>query len=244
MADTNDADHVAIGPAAATGRAPHCPSLLALSRHTSRDSLVIATALADRNVIVNRADAGLAPGDVDDLCRVTRYLNGRHLNLVLHGAGGQLEAAAEVMSLLRGHFESIRALVPSAALTTMALVACACDVIIMPETAVIGPSDDAFHRPVSADEAREWLFRNLDHPDRAQRIVAVGRVFDATEGPRAPFSAFQARQTGLPINIAPERSAIGQSLEEVRHEVDTIMRSASLVKVIDCQDGPLYGVKG
>jgi membrane-bound ClpP family serine protease len=181
---------------------------------------------------------------VDGLSAVVQKLTGPHLNLVLHGGGGDLGAAAEVVSLLRGRFEVIRALVPNCALSALALVACACDAVMMPETAVIGALDDDHHKPVSASVARDWLIRNCAHPDRPERAQAAGVAFAATDGPRAPLSASHAKEHGLPVNIVPEQSALGRDLEEIWQGLESAMREKPLVRLIDCQKGPMYAVEG
>lgn len=220
-------------------------SLVELSRHTSRDTIVIASALTARKVIENRSELNISSSDVDGLSAVVQELYGPHLNLVLHGAGGDLDAAAEVLSLLRGRFELIRALVPNCALSAMALVACACDAVMMPETAVIGALDDDHHKPVSANEARGWLFRNCVHPDRPKRVEAAGRVFAASNnGPRAALSASLAKERGLPVNVVPDQSALGRGLEEIWQSIKNTMREESLMKLIDGQKGPIYSVEG
>jgi hypothetical protein len=219
-------------------------SLVEFSRHTSRDTVVIASALTARKVIEDRSQLNLSTSDVDGLSAVVQKLTGPHLNLVLHGAGGELDAAAEVVSLLRGRFELIRALVPNCALSAMALVACACDAVMMPETAVIGALDDDHHKPVSADEARGWLFRNCVHPDRPERAEAAGLVFAGSNGPRAALSASLAKERGLPVNVVPDQSALGRGLEEIWHGLENTMREESLLKLIDGQKGPIYFVEG
>jgi hypothetical protein len=234
----------------ATDRSPagfeeaHRRFLVELSRHTSRDTIVIATALTARKAIQDRSALNLATSDVDGLSMVIQHLDGPHLNLVLHGAGGHLEAAAQVVTLLRGRFEVIRAMVPSCALAGMALIACACDVIMMPPTAVLGADDDEFHHPVSADVARDWVSRHCAHPDRAVRAEAVGSAFATTDSPRTPLAASRARESGFPVKIIPERSDIGRNLEDIWQGVDAMMREKSLLRIIDCQKGPVYTVEG
>jgi hypothetical protein len=219
-------------------------SLAELSRHTLRDTIVIASALTARKVIDDRSELNFSPSDVDGLSSVVQKLHGPHLNLVLHGAGGDLAAAAEVVSLLRGRFELIRAMVPNCALSALALIACASDAIMMPATAVIGALDDDYLKPVSADAARDWLSQNCDHPDRPERVEAVRRAFTETEGPRAALSASLAKERGLPINIVPEQSALGRNLEDIWKGLENTMRGESLVRLIDCQKGPIYLVEG
>jgi hypothetical protein len=175
---------------------------------------------------------------------VVERLDGPHLNLVLHGAGGHLDAAAEMIALLRGRFELIRALVPSCSLSAMALIACACDVIMMPESAVIGPCDDENLKPVSADTARDWLSHHCVHPDRPARVEATATAFADADGPRSPLSAPLAMQRGLPVKIVPEQSGVGRILDEIWRLVESTMREVPLLRVIDCQKGPVYCVEG
>jgi hypothetical protein len=222
----------------------HRPLLADLSRHTSRDTVLIATASTFRTSLANRSELNLNLNDVDGLSMVVERLDGPHLNLVLHGGGGRLDAAAEVIALLRGRFELIRALVPRCSLSAMALIACACDVIMMPESAVIGPSDDKHLTPVTADMARDWLSHHCVHPDRPKRVEATGTAFADENGPRSPLSALLARQRGLPVNIVPEQSAVGRMLDEIWRRVESTMREASFLRIVDCQKGPIYCVEG
>jgi hypothetical protein len=215
-----------------------------MSRHTAHDTIVIATAITARNALADRFELNLTFDDVDGLSTVVEPLGGPHLDLVLHGAGGDLDAAAEVIALLHGRFDVIRALVPRCALSTMALIACACDAVMMPDSAVIGPTDDAHHGPVAADTASEWLSRNCEHPDRADRVRGAGLAFASHHGPRAPLPAALARVRGLPVNIVPEQSALGCRLENILSDVEATIRERSLVRLIECQKEPIYWVEG
>jgi hypothetical protein len=216
--------------------------LAALSRFTSRDTVVIATEPSTLSRHGLEANSNLSLADVDGLAIVIRDLERNHLNLILHGEGGHLDAAAEVVSLLRGRFETIRAMVPERAISAMALLACACDVVMMPGSGLIGATDDLKRRPVTSDAARDWLSRNCEHPDRRDRVAGISEVFKSNDNPRAPLPATAARRHGLPISVFPERSAIGQSLEYIQRNVYQMMLGGSLVKLIDCQKGPVYRV--
>lgn len=226
-----------------TGAGPR-NSLVELSRHTAHDTIVIATAITARKALADRSELNLTFEDVDGLSKVVEPLEGPHLDLVLHGAGGDLDAAAEAIALLHGRFDVIRALVPRCALSTMALIACACDAVMMPDSAVIGPSDDAHHAPVSAETASRWLSHHCEHPDRGDRVRGVATAFAASHGPRAPLPARLAKVRGLPVNIVPEQSALGCSLENIWSDVEHTLRERSLVRLIECQKKPTYWVEG
>jgi hypothetical protein len=115
---------------------------------------------------------------------------------------------------------------------------------MMPERAVFGALDDDHHKPVSADEARGWLFRNCVHPDRPQRVEAAGLVFAASNGPRAALSVSLAKERGLPVNVVPDQSALGRGLEEIWPGLEDTLREESLLRLIDGQKGPIYSVEG
>ena len=226
-----------------TDRKTSCLSALAsLARHTSRDTVLIASA-STGSVRRAKPTAGhLTSTDIDGLSRVVQPLGARDLDLVLHGSAGGFIAAAELISLLRGRYDSIRALVPDTALAVLSLIAFACDTVIMPETAVLGVSDDPHQPRITSAQAATWLVRNCVQTDLSKRIEFAATTFGEEEGSRAPMTAAHAHELGFQVHLVGDRSGIGADLAALGPPIEESFRTATLVKLIENHRGTFYSV--
>jgi hypothetical protein len=218
-------------------------ALANLARHTSHDTVLFASAKTSRYLRGEPAADHLTRKDIDGLSIVIRDLCGGHLDLVLHGSGGGLEAAGELVSLLRGRYDSIRALVPDTALSVMSLIAFVCDSVIMPETALLGVAEDPHDPHIASGEAADWVARNCSRPDLSQRIDLTTTMFNQDEGSRSPITAAHARELGLRINLVGDRSGIGADLDALGRPIDEAFRAQPLIKLIENHRGTFYAVE-
>jgi hypothetical protein len=222
--------------------APCAAALAHLARHTSRDTVLIASSTT-QPVRHGDATVGHLTGyDVDGLSTVVDHLGAKGLDLVLHGSGGGLEAAAEFVALLRGRYDSIRALVPEAALSALSLIAFVCDTIIMPESALLGVPQDSREPHIACGEAADWVARNGAHRNALNRIELATMVFDEDESSDGPITARHARDLGLQVHLVRDRSGIGSHLEAIGKPVEYTFRAEALVKLIENHQGGFYAV--
>jgi hypothetical protein len=107
-----------------------------------------------RNVIIyaSRWTTGDAPPniisitdeDIHAFMEAIAGLRGNNLDLILHTGGGSAEATDAIVSYLRQKFDSIRVIIPQAAMSAGTMIACAADTIVMGKQSSIGPIDPQF----------------------------------------------------------------------------------------------------
>ena len=180
--------------------------------------------------------------DIDGLSIVVDDLGARGLDLVLHGSGGGLKAAAELVALLRGRYDSIRALVPEAALSALSLVAFVCDTVILPESALLGVPQHGSQLPIESGEAADWVARNSTQPNVANRVELTTMIFDEDKSSDGPITARHARDLGLQVPLVCDRSGIGSDLEAIGKPIENTFRAEALVKLIENHKGHYYAV--
>jgi hypothetical protein len=224
-------------------RTPCVSALANLARHTSRDTVLIASVTPGVGTAGESGEGRFTSEDVDGLSTVVHELGARHLDLVLHGSGSGLGAASDLVSLLRGRYDSIRALVPETALSIMTLIALVCDTVITPETALLGASEDPHEEHISSARAADWLARHCTQPDLSQRIELAKLMFSEEESSRSPITASHARDLGLRIHLVGDRSGIGLDLEALGHPIGDAFRNDTLIKIIENHRGAFYTVE-
>jgi hypothetical protein len=232
-------DHVTTRTGNARGS--RCAAALAnFSRHTSRDTVLVACSATQSYARSEKGIGHLTSSDIDGLSEVIDDLGARDLDLVLHGSGGGLEAAAELVALLRGRYHSIRALVPEAALSALSLIAFVCDSLVMPESALLGLPHDSYEPHLETREAVEWVASNGTHPNASNRVEITTRLFDEDAVSSGPITARYARDLGLQIPLVCDRSGVGSDLEAIGQAVENTLRAEALVKLIENHRGFYY----
>lgn len=68
----------------------------------------------------------------------------KNLDLILHSPGGSPEAAEQIITYLRGKFDSIRVIVPMQAMSAATMMALAADEILLTRHSTLGPTDPQF----------------------------------------------------------------------------------------------------
>lgn len=218
-------------------------ALADLARHTSHDTVLIAAADTTSGMQPRSIFKNLTREDIDGLSRVVHGLGSRHLDLVLHGSSGGLDAAGELVFLLRSRYDSMRAIVPNAALSVMTLITLVCDSAIMPDTARLGVADDLGGPHIAPDQATDWMAHNCNRTDIERRIDAAATLFADEDSARSPITAAHASNLGLPFHVVGERSGIGAELQPIGKFVDRTFRARPLVKLILDHRGVYYTVE-
>ena len=116
----------------------------ALAKRTGRSVIIYATAWMEGRP--GQGDAvSIQLGDQHGFMEACSNLtDSRELDLILHSPGGSAEAADAMMAYLRSQFDSIRAIVPVAAMSAATMMALACDSIVMGDHSQLGPIDPQF----------------------------------------------------------------------------------------------------
>lgn len=218
-------------------------ALSSLARHTSHDTVLIATTGSKPAMNDTSISKDLDQEDIDGLSKVVHDLGGRHLDLVLHGSPGGLDAAGELVFLLRSRYESIRAIVPNTALSAMTLMTLVCDAAIMPDSARLGATNDPGGPYITSDQAADWLAHNCEPSDVDRRIDAATVLFADDDQARSPITAAHANDLGLPFHVVGERSGIGAELQPLGEFVDRAFRRRPIVKLILSHRGVYYAVE-
>ncbi len=87
-------------------------------------------------------ESSMTRADVQCFMEVIKELDGEDLDLILHLPGGELLAPGGIVDYLRTKFRGeIRAFVPVAAMSAGAMLALACDRIVMGAHSQLGPTD-------------------------------------------------------------------------------------------------------
>lgn len=135
-----------------------------------------------RNLIVYAAKwtSGEAPPnlvsindeDVHAFMEAVHGLKGNDLDLMLHTGGGSAEATDAIVSYLRQKFESIRVIIPQAAMSAGTMLACAADEIIMGKHSSIGPIDPQFILNTPTGVQAVPAHSILDQFEKAQKEIS------------------------------------------------------------------------
>jgi hypothetical protein len=116
-----------------------------LHQKTGRAVILYATAYLEpkaNNVEGQALSVNL--GDVQGFMEACHKVPERELDLVITSPGGSPEAAESIMAYLRTQFDSIRAVIPLAAMSAATMMSLAADEIVMGSHSQLGPIDPQF----------------------------------------------------------------------------------------------------
>ena len=119
--------------------------MLRLSACTGNNVVVYATGFVQKPNSVNMS---VEDEDVHGFMDVLYDLdNNRDLDLIIHSAGGVIEAAEGIADYLHQHFikQKIRIIVPNLAMSAATMLACAADSVMMGKHSSLGPIDPQFN---------------------------------------------------------------------------------------------------
>lgn len=162
------------------GHMPRTPFYAALNadRYARRDIIERVQSITSRKLIVYEANVG-APGSEinhDDIKGFSDLLDrvpqGSELDLMIHSAGGQIEAAEKIVFMCRKVAGGFRVIVPEMAKSAATLVALASDGIVMGLQSELGPIDSQIEGPGPAGSRVQHSARSfLDAFDAIKKEV-------------------------------------------------------------------------
>lgn len=143
-----------------------------VEQHTGRPLLIYATDFLNRAKVQAGAETEIGLADRDGFVEITRGLNVRQADVMIHSPGGLPEAADSIVHILRRRFDNIRFIVPSIAKSAATMIVMAGDEILMEENAELGPIDPQF-RMVKADGSviSAPAQAIIDQFEKAQKLV-------------------------------------------------------------------------
>jgi len=113
-----------------------------LSRHTQRNTILYATNwTSPTGLPIDPSSLSITFEDIQGLMEVIHGLKGHQLDLILHSPGGFPEAADAFVKYIRTKFQDIRVIIPYAAMSAAAMIACSANRIVMGKHSFIGPID-------------------------------------------------------------------------------------------------------
>jgi hypothetical protein len=134
---------------------PRTPFYAALNadRYARRDSIEQIQKITGRKLIVYEANVGVPGSDInqDDIKGFSDLLDrvpqGCDLDLMIHSAGGQIEAAEKIVFMCRKVAGGFRVVVPEMAKSAATLITLASDQIMMGLQSELGPIDSQIEGP-------------------------------------------------------------------------------------------------
>lgn len=158
---------------------------------TGRATILYATNWTSPDPNIPQGMLSINEGDMQGLMEVFNGVTETKLDLILHSPGGQIDAAAAMVSYLRSKFEHIRAIVPHAAMSAAGMIACAADSIVMGKHSFLGPADPQFTLPTTLGGMRQVAVQSIiEQFERAkkecmadQRALAVWAPILGQYGP-------------------------------------------------------------
>jgi hypothetical protein len=140
-----------------------------LAKHTGRATVLYASAFTlersgSANLRLSRQDLGLFKAALAGLKE-------EELDLIVHSPGGSIEVTERIVAMLRRRFRHIRVIVPQYALSAAAALACAADVLIMDESAVLSPVD-----PDVSWQRRQELFTETAQNLLGELAIVQGQI--------------------------------------------------------------------
>ena len=115
--------------------------LAKLQDFTGRNVIVYASAWQQKGGLPPEY-LSVHPSDLDGFMEVVKACDcDKPLDLILHSPGGSGEAAEQIVNYLRSKFSSIRAIVPTRAMSAATMMACGADSIMLGRHSALGPTD-------------------------------------------------------------------------------------------------------
>lgn len=116
--------------------------LKALQQKTGRNTIIYAVDfLGPKARLVGNNGLSIDLTDKEGFVDVTRTLEGKSLDVILHSPGGTAEAAESIVDLLRAKFTDIRFIIPNAAKSAATMLAMSGNMILMDDRSELGPTD-------------------------------------------------------------------------------------------------------
>ena len=150
--------------------------MLRLSQLTGNNVVVYATGFVQKP---NSGNVSIEDEDVHGFMDVLYKLDTeKGLDLIIHSAGGSVEAAEGIADYLHQHFaeRKIRIIVPNLAMSAATMLACAGNSVVMGEHSSLGPIDPQFN--VLNDE-KSWPVPAYAILQEFKHLRRIGPMFGA-----------------------------------------------------------------
>ena len=113
--------------------------LSSLSQYTGRNTIIYSSKWTQGTSL--SADVSINDEDVEGFMEVFHGLKGDNLDLILHSPGGFAEATEAIVSYMRAKFKDVRIIIPYAAMSAAAMLACSANNIVLGKHSFMGPID-------------------------------------------------------------------------------------------------------
>lgn len=122
--------------------------LKSLHRLTKRDTILYCSPYSTaKGMLVPGSLQSIGVMDIQGFMAALKGLKGQELDLIIHSAGGSLEAADQIVQYLRNKYDHIRVFVPQSAMSAATMIACAADEIWLGNQSSLGPIDPQITLP-------------------------------------------------------------------------------------------------
>lgn len=120
---------------------------------TNRDVILYSSGWTELDT--NSPQYSITDTDVQGLMETISELQSDQLDIILHSPGGSAEVAEQIVDYLRSKFNSIRIIVPQAAMSAATLLCCAADEVVMGHHSSLGPTDPQMLLPTKTGQ--RWV---------------------------------------------------------------------------------------
>ena len=120
---------------------------------TGRDVILYSSGWTE--IDQNSPQFSITDTDVQGFMETISDLDSNELDLLLHSPGGSTEVAEQIVGYLRSKFDSIRIIVPQAAMSAATLICCAADEVVMGHHSSLGPTDPQMLLPTKTGQ--RWV---------------------------------------------------------------------------------------
>jgi len=124
-----------------------------VSDETSRDVILYSSGWTELDV--NSPQFSISDTDVQGFMETISTLDSDELDLIIHSPGGSSEVTEQIVNYLREKFDSLRVLVPQAAMSAATLMCCAADEVVMGYHSSLGPTDPQMLIPTKTGQ--RWV---------------------------------------------------------------------------------------
>lgn len=174
-----------------------------------------------------------------------------NLDLVLNTAGGDTEAPARVISLLREYCDRLTVLIPNIALSAGTLLSLGADEIVMTPLSVLGPIDPSRTHPLlpqrkDDDEPQPVSVQDMRHAMQFIRETTAG--VDMNYSPEAWAEIFKAlfdKIHPLAIGAIEQAYALSKLVGTrcLEHHMDPVTEADEIKRIVDtlCDDYKSHG---
>jgi len=124
-----------------------------VSDETGRDVILYSSGWTELDV--NSPQFSISDTDVQGFMETISTLDSDELDLIIHSPGGSSEVTEQIVNYLREKFDSLRVLVPQAAMSAATLMCCAADEVVMGYHSGLGPTDPQMLIPTKTGQ--RWV---------------------------------------------------------------------------------------